>query len=120
MNKKVLYLVHGAVIAALYVVLTMLANALGLANYAIQVRFSEALTILPVFTPAAIPGLFLGCIISNTMTGCMLLDCAIMESLDILLDRGVTPPVFMSANVDGGPEFNQKLLDKFADRLTEY
>ena len=74
MNKKVLYLVHGAVIAALYVVLTMLANALGLANYAIQVRFSEALTILPVFTPAAIPGLFLGCIISNTMTGCMLLD----------------------------------------------
>ena len=52
MNKKVLYLVHGAVIAALYVVLTMLANALGLANYAIQVRFSEALTILPVFTPA--------------------------------------------------------------------
>ena len=74
MNKKVLYLVHGAVIAALYVVLTMLANALGLANYAIQVRFSEALTILPVFTPAAIPGLLLGCIISNTMTGCMLLD----------------------------------------------
>lgn len=74
MNKKVLYLVHGAVIAALYVVLTMLVNALGLANYAIQVRFSEALTILPVFTPAAIPGLFLGCIISNTMTGCMLLD----------------------------------------------
>lgn len=42
MNKKVLYLVHGAVIAALYVVLTLLANALGLANYAIQVRFSEA------------------------------------------------------------------------------
>ena len=74
MNKKVLYLVHGAVIAALYVVLTLLANALGLANYAIQVRFSEALTILPVFTPAAIPGLFLGCIISNTLTGCMLLD----------------------------------------------
>lgn len=73
-EQKVLYLVHGAVIAALYVVLTMLANALGLANYPIQVRFSEALTILPVFTPAAIPGLFLGCIISNTMTGCMLLD----------------------------------------------
>ena len=48
MNKKVLYLVHGAVIAALYVVLTLLANALGLANYAIQVRFSEALTILPL------------------------------------------------------------------------
>lgn len=57
---------------------------------------------------------------TSLYTGCMLLDCAIMESLDILLERGVTPPVFMSANVDGGPEFNQKLLDKFADRLAEY
>ena len=71
MNKKVVLIVHAAVIAALYVVLTMLANALGLANYAIQVRFSEALTILPLFTPAAIPGLFAGCILSNFLTGCL-------------------------------------------------
>ena len=76
MNKKVLYLVHGAVIAALYVVLTMLANALGLANYAIQVRFSEALTILPFFTPAAIPGLFVGCILANLLGGAIPLDIA--------------------------------------------
>lgn len=61
-------------IAALYVVLTLLANALGLANYAIQVRFSEALTILPFFTPAAIPGLTIGCLLSNLLTGCMPLD----------------------------------------------
>ncbi|MBE7043784.1 MAG: QueT transporter family protein, partial [Ruminococcaceae bacterium] len=54
MNKKVLFIVHAAVIAALYVVLTLLANALGLANFAIQVRFSESLTLLPFFTPAAI------------------------------------------------------------------
>lgn len=74
MNKKVLSLVHAAVIAALYVVLTMLANSLGLANYAIQVRFSESLTILPFFTPAAIPGLFIGCLLSNIITGCMPLD----------------------------------------------
>ena len=74
MNKKTLSLVHAAVIAALYVVLTLLANALGLANYAIQVRFSEALTILPYFTPAAIPGLFVGCVLSNILTGCMPLD----------------------------------------------
>lgn len=61
MNKKVLYLVHGAVIAALYVVLTMLANALGLANYAIQVRFSEAPDDSSRISPLpAIPGLFLG------------------------------------------------------------
>lgn len=74
MNKKLLYLVHAAVIAALYVVLTILANSLGLANYAIQLRFSEALTILPFFTSAAIPGLFVGCILANTLTGAMLLD----------------------------------------------
>ena len=61
-------------IAALYVVLTYLANALGLANYAIQVRFSEALTILPYFTPAAIPGLFIGCLLSNILTGCAIPD----------------------------------------------
>ena len=74
MNQKVTFIVHAAVIAALYVVLTLIANALGLANHAIQIRFSESLTILPLFTPAAIPGLFIGCILSNFLTGCMALD----------------------------------------------
>ena len=74
MNQKVSFIVHAAMIAALYVVLTFLANALGLANYAIQVRFSEALTILPYFTPAAIPGLALGCLLANVLTGCALPD----------------------------------------------
>ena len=67
--KKTLFITHSAVIAAIYVVLSMLANALGLASGAIQFRISEALTILPVFTPAAIPGLTIGCIISNVLTG---------------------------------------------------
>lgn len=61
----------GGVIAALYVVLTVIANALGLASGVIQVRFSEALTILPVFTPAAIPGLTVGCVLANIITGCL-------------------------------------------------
>ena len=73
-NKNVSIITVGAMTAALYVVLTLVANAFGLANYAIQVRFSEALTILPYFTPAAIPGLFVGCILSNLITGCMPLD----------------------------------------------
>lgn len=73
-DKKVLFITQAAMIAALYVVLTLLANALGLANYVIQVRFSEALTILPFFTPAAIPGLWAGCVLSNLLTGCMPLD----------------------------------------------
>lgn len=73
-NQKVTYVVQAAVIAALYVVLTMLANALGLASHTIQVRFSEALCILPVFTAAAIPGLWIGCVIANLMTGAIIWD----------------------------------------------
>ena len=74
MNQKVKLITQAATIAALYVVLTLLANALGLANYAVQVRFSEALTILPFFTPAAIPGLFVGCLLSNFLCGSILWD----------------------------------------------
>ena len=74
MNQKVKLITQAAAIAALYVVLTLLANALGLANYAVQVRFSEALTILPFFTPAAIPGLFVGCLLSNFLCGSILWD----------------------------------------------
>ena len=73
-NKKVLRITQAAMIAAIYVVLTVFVSAFNLASGAIQVRISEALTILPVFTPAAIPGLFLGCLISNLVTGCMPLD----------------------------------------------
>lgn len=73
-NKKVLFIVQAAMIAAIYVVLTFIANALGLASGAIQVRLSEALTILPFFLPAAIPGLFIGCLLSNLLTGGILID----------------------------------------------
>ena len=72
--KRVTFITHAAIIAALYVLLTFIANALGLANFAIQVRFSEALTILPLFTPAAIPGLYVGCLLSNILTGCIAWD----------------------------------------------
>jgi len=73
-NKNVLFITHAAAIGAIYVVLTLLANAMGLANYAVQIRFSEALTVLPLFTPAAIPGLFAGCVLSNILTGCLMPD----------------------------------------------
>ncbi len=83
-NQKVLFLTHAAMIAALYVVLTYVANMFGLASGAIQVRLSEMLIILPVFTPAAIPGLFIGCLLSNLLTGCCILDI-LMGSLATLL-----------------------------------
>lgn len=73
-NSKTVDLVRGAVIAAMYVALTGLAKALGLADMAIQVRFSEALCILPVFTKAAVPGLFVGCLLSNILYGAVIWD----------------------------------------------
>ena len=62
-NKGTQFLAEAAVIGAIYVVLTLLFAPLSYGE--IQIRFSEALTILPFFTPAAIPGLFVGCIIAN-------------------------------------------------------
>ena len=73
-TKRVTFITQAAMIAAIYVVLTLFVSAFNLASGAIQVRISEALTILPAFTPAAIPGLFLGCLISNLISGCMLWD----------------------------------------------
>ena len=75
MNKNnTLKLVTGGLIAALYVVLTILAAQFNLASGAIQVRFSEALTILPVFTASAVPGLTVGCVLANLLTGCAAWD----------------------------------------------
>ncbi len=88
-SRYTLLLVQAAMIAAIYVVLTFIANAFGLANYAIQVRFSEALTILPYFTPAAIPGLFIGCLLSNILTGCAMPDI-IFGSLATLIGAVLT------------------------------
>lgn len=73
-DLKTLRIVSGAAIAAVYVVLTVLAASVNLASGAIQVRFSEALTVLPFFTPTAVPGLAVGCLLSNILTGCALPD----------------------------------------------
>ncbi|PKM58997.1 MAG: transporter [Firmicutes bacterium HGW-Firmicutes-4] len=71
---SVLFVTQAAVIAAMYVVLTFVSSSLGLASGEIQIRLSEMLCILPAFTPAAIPGLFLGCLLSNLLTGCTVID----------------------------------------------
>ena len=86
MNKSfnVKTLCVGGAVAALYVVLTLVAQAFGLASGAIQVRLSEALTILPVFTAAAVPGLTVGCVLANLITGCAMWD-VVFGSLATLL-----------------------------------
>ena len=83
-SSRVKYITQAAMIAAVYVVLTLFISAFNLASGAIQIRISEALTVLPAFTPAAIPGLFIGCLISNLLSGGMLLD-VIFGSLATLL-----------------------------------
>ena len=69
---SVQFVAQAAVIAAIYVVLTLLFAPFSYGE--VQVRLSEALTILPVFTPAAVPGLFVGCLLSNILGGCIVPD----------------------------------------------
>ena len=71
-NKNVTFLTQAAMIAAIYVVLTYVFAPFSFGE--VQVRIAEALTILPVFTPAAIPGLFVGCLIGNILSGAILPD----------------------------------------------
>ena len=71
-KNQLVYISEAAAIAALYVAITVAIGPLG--NAAIQCRISEAMCILPIFTPAAIPGLTVGCLISNLATGCLWQD----------------------------------------------
>ena len=71
---RIRFVCQAGIVAALYTVLTCLVGAFGLANGAIQFRVSEALCVLPVFMPAAVPGLTVGCLLSNILTGCLWQD----------------------------------------------
>ena len=71
-RKNVTFLTQSAMIAAIYVVLCLVFEPISYG--AIQTRVAEALTVLPFFTPAAIPGLFIGCLIANALGGGILLD----------------------------------------------
>ena len=68
-NKGTVFITRAAAVAALYVVLTWLSKIFGLDSGVIQFRISEMLCVLPLFTPAAIPGLFVGCAIYNLIAG---------------------------------------------------
>ena len=102
-NQKIRFMTHAAMIAAIYVVLTYLFAPFSFGE--IQIRLSEALTILPLFTPAAIPGLFIGCLLGNILGGAILPDI-IFGSLATLIGAfftwklrqkgpiiGVLPPI---------------------------
>lgn len=76
-RNRTLFLCQAALIAALYVVLTYVARLFSLDSGVIQLRISEALCILPIFLPAAIPGLYVGCLISNILMGAIWMDVLI-------------------------------------------
>ena len=74
-NRKILFMTQGALVAALYVAFSFIAYSFGLSgNAVVQMRLSEMLTVLPAFMPAAIPGLAIGCLLTNLLTGCAVWD----------------------------------------------
>ena len=91
MRKQTRFMVYGAIIAALYAALTYMQNLLlpGSANMAIQFRASEALCVLALFTPAAIPGLTVGCLIANMLAGATALDFLIGSIASCLAATGM-------------------------------
>ncbi len=106
-NKQIRKLAYGAIIAALYVALTMIFQPFSFRE--VQVRVSEALTILPLFTPAAVPGLFVGCLLANLISGAAVPD-VIFGSLATLIGAvgthllrngkpifGTIPPILSNA-----------------------
>lgn len=86
-NKNVLFMSQAAMIAAVYVVLTMVFAPFSFGE--VQIRISEALTILPLFTPAAVPGLFIGCFLGNFLGGAILPD-VIFGSIATLIGAVLT------------------------------
>ena len=77
MRRRSHFLAHSAIIAALYTILCYLQNLLlpGSASWAIQMRVAEAISVLACFTPAAIPGLGIGCLLFNvSFAGALPLD----------------------------------------------
>lgn len=109
MNNKARYITEVAVIAALYATLTII--FLPISYGQIQVRISEVLTILPFLTPAAIPGLFIGCVVANFFGGIGIIDI-VFGSLATLIAAFLTykmprralaplPPVIVNALIIG-------------------
>lgn len=91
-RNRIRYWTHAAIIAALYAVLTHLQNLIlpGSASWAIQCRLSEALCVLALFTPAAIPGLAIGCLVFNITSAAVLpLDFLVGTLATLLAATGI-------------------------------
>lgn len=111
---KTKFITQSAVIAAIYIAVTALFAPISFGHNFFQLRISEALTILPIFTPAAIPGLFIGCAISNIAFGGLGIIDLVLGSLATLISSFLTyslrrkspfiaiaPPVLVNAVIVG-------------------
>lgn len=110
MNNNIKKIAQGGVIAVIYAILTLV---IPISYGPLQIRVSEALCILPVFTPVAIPGLFVGCVLSNFLSPAGVVD-VIFGSLTTLIAASLTylfrfnklvaliPPVILNGLVVGG------------------
>ena len=106
------FLVQASLIAAIYTALCMILHPISFGFAGIELRVSEALTLLPVITPAAVPGLFIGCLLSNLLGGATMLD-VVFGSMTTLVAALITrlwrkrpalaelPPVLLNAVVIG-------------------
>lgn len=108
-KKQLKLITTAAIIAALYATLTIVFAPISYG--AVQFRISEILTVLPFFTPAAIPGLFIGCIVSNLFSPTMIVDVIVGSAATLLaayLSRKMpnkwlvpVPPVICNAVIVG-------------------
>ena len=96
MNKKTLYVTQSAVIAAIYVVLVFVFQYTSFGP--IQFRIAEALTILPYYTPAAIPGVTIGCLLSNLLFRADIIDIISLAGNNYSTTYPITEPQVLSSN----------------------
>ncbi len=98
-TSKSKFIAQSAMIAAAYVALTMISAAFGLSSGAIQIRISEALCVLPIFTAAAIPGVTIGCFIANILCGSTLYDIifgTLATLIAVLITYFIKKPILSS------------------------
>ncbi len=94
-NRKFIHtLTRSSAVAAVYIALTMFSAVFGLSSGAIQLRLSESICLIPLLMPEAVPGLFVGCFISNLVSGAHILD-TIFGSFATLIGAYLGREVFL-------------------------
>lgn len=100
MKNKTKFIALSAMLAAAYVVLTLISSLFGLSSGAIQVRISEMLCVLAAFTPAAVPGITIGCLLANIICGGTIYDIifgTLATLIGLIFTRVIKNHVYLSS-----------------------